>query len=97
MQPKLLATHIAICGVIGVLVSFVVPLHWLALAFWCSAVLYFTGTVAIVEDGSSGSPDESEANEPAMTRMEFLRSIVVCVLLFASGLAVQSWLGKSAG
>jgi hypothetical protein len=97
MQPKLLAVHIATCGAVGALVSLFAPFHWLALALWCSAALYFAGTVAIVEDGPSNKVGDSGQAEPAMTRTAFLRSLAVCALLVASGLAVQSWLGKSAG
>jgi hypothetical protein len=89
--------HIAICVVIGLCVSAFTDLHWLAVAFWCSAVLFLNGSIACVEDSLPGGFDNPDGCGHPLGVWFIIKSLGITFILGFVGFGLQSWLGAHVG
>jgi hypothetical protein len=96
MDRSAFATHVSICLVVGGFAWWFTGVNPLAAAFWCSAVLYVTGSVAYVEDFLPGGFDNPDGRDPPLGSLFALKSFSIALVLAGLGAALQLWLGGNA-
>lgn len=91
--PRLI--HIAISITVGVAVSVFTHIHWLAASFWCSAVLFLTGSMAYAEDSAPGGFDNPDGTERPLGTWFALKSLGITLVLVLIGFCFQTWLSTN--
>ena len=97
MDRSAVAIHVAICLAVGGVAWWFSGVNWLAATFWCSAVLYLTGSMAYAEDSEPGGFDNPDGRRERLGSAHAITSIAVTAALAGTGFAIQYWLGNVAG
>ena len=96
MNRRFALIHVSVCLVVGALVAALTDVHWLAAAFWCSAALFLTGSIAYLEDSVPGGYDNPDGTEKSLGYWFLLKSLGIALLLTLLGFGSQTWFGAHA-
>jgi hypothetical protein len=96
MNRRFAFIHVLICLLVGALAAALTDLHWLATSFWCSAALFFTGSIAYIEDSLPGGFDNQDGTEKTLGYWFLLKSLGITVVLALLGMGSQTWFGAHA-
>jgi hypothetical protein len=93
MYRRFAFIHVLICIIVGALVATFTNVHWLAAAFWCSAVLFITGSIGYIEDSMPGGFDNPEGTVKSLGYKFLLKTLGIAFALAQLGFGSQVWFG----
>ena len=96
MNRRFAFIHVLICLIVGTLVAEFTTVHWLSAAFWCSALLFITGSIAYIEDSMPGGFGNPDGTAKSMGYWYLFKSLGITFALVLLGFASQTWLGTHA-